>query len=203
MTYNVSLPFFFPETDNSAKAVKETALFFSDFSFIVTGDTSASGCDTQSPVTFSGINGATVLGNWRDNFKELKCQEGLCHCLEKLRLPVHIVLGFFPPPVFSWGGVFPWMWEETGESLIARRAETPSRLVFIWLIHKYWLTGNSQQLRTALHARSCCLLPSAWHVQYFFLGFLEPANSSKNVSKLCFFSCLSTVSSVYTWGLFI
>lgn len=195
--------FFPPETDNSAKAVKETTLFFSDFSLIVTGDTSASGCDTQSPVTFSGINGATVLGNWRDNFKELKCQEGLCHCLEKLRLPVHIVLGFFPPPVFSWGGVFPWMWEETGESLIAWRAETPSRLVFIWLIHKYWLTGNSQQLRTALHARSCCLLPSAWHVQYFFLGFLEPANSLKNVSKLCFFSCLSTVSSVYTWGLFI
>lgn len=64
MTYNVSLPFFSPpETDNSAKAVKETALFFSDFSLIVTGDTSASGCDTQSPVTFSGINGATVLGN--------------------------------------------------------------------------------------------------------------------------------------------
>lgn len=96
MTYNVSLLFFSSsETDNSAKAVKETALFFSDSSLIVTGDTSASGCDTQSPVTFSGINGATVLGNWRDNFKELKCQEGLCHYLEKLRLPVHIVLGFF------------------------------------------------------------------------------------------------------------
>lgn len=65
MTYNVSLPFFFfpLRLIILLKLFKETALFFSDFSLIVTGDTSASGCDTQSPVTFSGINGAMVLGN--------------------------------------------------------------------------------------------------------------------------------------------